>query len=376
MPDGIYSKINARLVINASGSLTLWGGSRLSEKITGAMNEANRHFIEMEELLEKSGEYVAKLLGVEAAYISSGCFASLALSAAACMTGRNPDRISRLPDTTGIRYKILIQKRQRHSYDRALTVPGSILVDVGDEDGCSMDQMDNAIGPDTAAITYNLKSRLTYPFLSLQDTMEVARRHEIPVIVDAAQQIFPVDYFLQNALTGDLVCFGAKYFGAPQSTGFVCGKRHLIEAVADHGFIAFYKPGFRSFGRGYKVDRHEVIGLCVALEEWLNTDHEAGFSRLKNKLTIIKDELKKNPVVLSTEFVPVKNYTRLSLHIRFDIPRIRKTAAQLAEELKEGDPRILLRAKQEDSLIIFAVNLGEGEERIIIDRITESCRQS
>ena len=76
-----------------------------------AMVDANSNYVEMEELLDKAGEYTAKLMGVEGAYITSGCFAALALSTAACMTGRDRQKISRLPEIVGIKHEVLIQAK-------------------------------------------------------------------------------------------------------------------------------------------------------------------------------------------------------------------------------------------------------------------------
>src|SRR3990167_4204217 len=151
---GIYESVGARHVINARGAYTTMGGARLSPTVSAAMAEANRYFVDMRELLESSGRIIAQMLECEAAYVTSGAAGALALAAAACLTGDDPAKMERLPDVTGMRHEILIQKDLRVRYDRAVTVPGAKLVGVGDERGTTPQQLEAATGPRTAAGPY------------------------------------------------------------------------------------------------------------------------------------------------------------------------------------------------------------------------------
>ena len=223
----VYTRLGVRPIINAQGNRTVLGGSITTPAVTQAMDEASHTYVEMRELLEKSGEFIAEILGVEAAYVTSGCAAALALSAAACMTGRDPEKIGRLPDTTGMKNEVLLQKPQQYGYDRSFTVPGAKLVRVGDDDGCTRDELDAAIGENTAAVAYLIRADEDDSVVPLEDAVELAHSRGVPVIADAAARIYPLDYFRRNAQSADLVCFGAKYFGASQSAGCVCGNKEL-----------------------------------------------------------------------------------------------------------------------------------------------------
>ena len=111
--------------------------------------------------------------------------------------------------------------------------------------------------------------------VSITGAMDIGRRHNVPVIVDAAYQAYPIDRMRWISGAADIVCFGGKYFGAPSSTGFLCGRADLVHAASRQGFVASQsgdRP--RSFGRSMKVDRQEIVGMVVALEEWLTIDHE------------------------------------------------------------------------------------------------------
>ena len=364
----VYKRLGVRPLINAGGTQTLWGGSTLSPEVMGAMVDANSNYVEMEELLDKAGEHVARLMGVEAAYITSGCFAALALSTAACMTGRDRQKISQLPEIVGIKHEVLIQTKHRNSYDREFPVPGGVLVEVGDTDGCTVDVLDEAIGPNTAAVAYLARRDADSSIIPLADVVKTAHAHGVPVIVDAATHIYPVDYFRGLAQSADLVCFSGKYFNAPPAVGIALGKKELMDAVADHGYIGFYNPDGRSFGRGFKIGRHDVIGLVAALEWWLNADHEERHAKDGARLADMQQALENTAGIGKMEIVHVGAHTGSTLHVGIDSEVAGKEARQVVAELDNGEPRIRVGGS-DDSIIIHAHTLNEGEEEIIINRL-------
>ncbi len=364
----VYKRLGVRPLINAGGTQTLWGGSTLSPEVMGAMVDANSNYVEMEELLDKAGEHVAKLMGVEAAYITSGCFAALALSTAACMTGRDRQKISQLPEIVGIKHEVLIQTKHRNSYDREFPVPGGVLVEVGDTDGCTVDVLDEAIGPNTAAVAYLARRDADSSIIPLADVVKTAHTHGVPVIVDAATHIYPVDYFRGLAQSADLVCFSGKYFNAPPAVGIALGKKELMDAVADHGYIGFYNPDGRSFGRGFKIGRHDVIGLVAALEWWLNADHEERHAKDEATLVGMQQALENIAGIGKMEIVHVGAHTGSTLHVGIDSEVAGKDARQVVAELDNGVPRIRVGGS-DDSIIIHGHTLNEGEEEIVIDRL-------
>jgi len=356
----VYQKLGARPLINASGNQTVLGGSTLSPAVRKAMTEADASYVKMEELLQKSGEHLASLLGVEAAYITAGCYTALVLSTAAVMTCGNPDLRGQLPQNTGTKNEILLQKRHEYGFDRAFTLPGSKLLYVGDSDGTTPEELAKAIGPNTAAVAY-----LVYPdqgnVIPLEETVQIAHEHDVPVISDAAAQIYPIDYFRWNAQAADLVCFGGKYFNAPHSAGFVCGRKDLIDEVVAHGFI-----GPRPIGRGMKIDRQEIIGLVTAVDAWFSIDHEQRYKEQEARYAVIAQELEGIENV-STKVVDIKGHMLCTLYVTFDQPG--KNARQLANELHDGTPCILLSASGENTITINAYTLNEGEEKIIAKRL-------
>ncbi len=364
--ENVYTRLGARPVINAGGNTTVWGGSTPSPVVMQAMEEAGKSFVEMEELLETSGARIADLLGAEAAYATAGCYAALVLSTAACITGNDPEKAAQLPDMTGLKSEVVLQQRQRYSYDRAYTVPGSKLVLAGDDDGTTADQLGSAIGPDTAAVAFLVKADRDDSVVGLEETVDIAHARGVPVIADAAAQIYPIDYLRRNAQSADLVCFGGKYMGAPHSIGFVCGKKDMIEAVTAHGFI-----GARPFGRGMKADRQEIVGLVTALEEWVNTDHEERLVRYGVRFSAIERAVQGVSGVKETRVVPTNNFVGLMLHLALNTDKLGKTATDVFNELLDTTPRIRLAVEGEDTLTVNVHTLNEGEEHIIADRLRD-----
>ena len=352
----VYNRLGARPVINAAGNQTVLGGSILSGAVKKAMEEAGASYVGMEELLAKSGEHIASLLGVEAAYVTSGCYSALLLCSAAVMTGNDPDKRGQLPDTAGMKDEILLQRTQRYGFDRAFTVPGGKLIYVGDDDSMTTEQLQQAIGPKTAAVAY-----LLYPdqgkAMPLQQVVKIAHSHNVPVISDAAAQIYPLDYFRRNAQAADLVCFGGKYFNAPHSAGFACGRKDLIEAVSAHGFI-----GPRPIGRGMKLDRQEIIGLVTAIDEWFAMDHEKRSEEQDARYDAITQELSGIQNV-STKIVRIKGHMLSTLHVVIDTKTL--GAQQVVRQLDEGTPRIKVGAAGSDTITINAYTLNEGHEYMI-----------
>lgn len=355
----IYKKLGARPLINATGNQTVRGGSTPSATVREAMLEADASYVEMEELLEKSGQFIAERLGVEDAYVTAGCYAALVLASATVMTGNDPSKRDQLPDTTGLKDEIVFQHSQRYGYDRAFTVPGCKLIFAGDENGCTTQALNDAIGENTAAVAYLIQPDQGNA-VPLGAAVEIAHLHNLPLIADAASQIYPLDYFRHNAQSADLVCFGGKYFNAPHSTGFVCGRKDLIETVRAHGFI-----GPRPVGRGMKVDRQEIIGLVTAIDIWLSTDHGKRSKEQDAIYAALAQGLENVNGVSCEVRYQEKSHTLSNLHVTFDAAGSGKDAAQVAQALDDGTPRIKVNTHGKETLVINAYTLNAGEEYII-----------
>jgi L-seryl-tRNA(Ser) seleniumtransferase len=368
---GILGELKVRRTVNAAGNMTLLGGSMLSPGVQAAMAEANETFVDMEELLDKSGKAIAGILGAEAALVTSGCFAALALGTAAIMAGQNADRIARLPDTTGMRNEMLIQKPTRYHYDRAVSVPGAELVEVGDQSGVTVEQLEASIGPKTAGILYPARWEGAQGVLSIPEVVSTATKKGVAVLIDAAAEIYPLDRmtWLAGKSGAHLICFGAKYFGSLNSTGIICGKRENVAAAALNNFIAFETRDNHSLGRGYKVDRQEIIATLVALREWFGADHKQRFALQERRLQTIAQALEGLPYV-KTERIQPRQGAWMYLRVACDGTRTGKSPASVCAILRDGDPSV--RVRFEDGQIQIAVHtLKDGEDKIVAERMRQ-----
>ena len=366
----VYERLGVRRVINAWGGATELGGWTPSRKVMQAMEQANEATVEMQELLERSGDFIADLLGVEAAYVTSGGAAAQALSIAACMAGADPDKIARLPDTAGMKDEVVIQARNRYMFDRCYTLTGAALVEAGDGGGTSESDLHDAIGPRTAAVAYYIQPPIDAAIVSLEDTVAIARSRGVPAVADACSQIYPLDYFRRCAQSADLVTFGAKYMGAPHSAGFVCGKRDLIDAVSAQSFVSYHYDGGKAVGRAMKIDRHEIIGVVTAIEDWFTMDHEERILEYEARFADIEEAVRdlEGVAVRRTE---IHHYVPYVMVVDIDESIIGKSAEDVRAELDSGNPRIWVDAES-GSLRVVVNCMTDEETRITADRLREA----
>jgi uncharacterized pyridoxal phosphate-dependent enzyme len=379
----VYSKLGVNKVINASFALTRLGGSILHPEVLKAMKEANQSYCYIWDLMKKAGEIISKHTLAEAAWPTSGAFSALVMSAAACIAGKDPEKMRRLPDTTGMKNEIIIQRANRlYVYDRAMEIAGGRFVFIGDERwGCTPKQLENAITENTAAIHHAITSELQAGVLSIEETGDIAQDHGIPLILDAAGKTWPLDSLKKFSKIGvDLTCYGGKYVGGPNSSGWVQGRKDLIEGIALHSFIGAEagpkeQGGFyRSIGRGYKMDRQEVVGLVVALQRWLKMDHgKERFQPAWDKAHYIEENIENIKGLQDARFRyhPACGkgcgYHTLGIEIHFD-DRTEQEVRSLVYELRKEAPEVWVRYRRGKHFIINTLNLLEGDEEIIIER--------
>jgi D-glucosaminate-6-phosphate ammonia-lyase len=369
----IFEQFGVKPVINACGIYTDLGGSILSSRIWSAMLEMNASFVNMMELLDKSGEMIADMLGAEAARVTSGASAAIALGTAACMTGMDGKSWERLPNTDGIKNEVIIQRRHRYKYDRCSRMAGATLVEVGDDNGCTSLHIARAIGARTAAILFPAHLDAINGTVPLGNLTELAHRHGIPTIVDAAYLNYPVNIMGTFTKKGaDLVCFSSKYFGGPNAGGFLCGRKDLMAAVAGIDFTRFESGEFRTFGRAFKLDRQMIVAVVIALQEWLAMDHRARWDGYAKKVQTIITGLPRIPgITIAARYFTMDerllNEPVNCLSIDFG-DTAGKTAQEISTALAVECPTIA--AVVLDRTLVVAVDtLVDGQELVVAERL-------
>ena len=371
---GIFDELGVRPVLNAQGNRTLLGGNTVSADVRALMDDSEEYYTHMGELMDRVGEKIAYMLGVEAALITSGAAAALAVGAAACMTGTDEERIEQIPDVTGMRHEFIIQRQLRVKYDRSMTIPGGRLVEIGDVDRTTSDQLESAIGPNTAAIHYLAPGDRNPGALPLEEVIRIGHARDVPIIVDAADQVYPTDNLSRYVRMGaDLVAYGAKYFGAVNSSGMLTGKADLVAAARMNSFIGFEDTALRTFARPMKVDRQEVVAVYAALREWLTMNHEDRFAAYEVRISSLRTDLadlSSAEMSYYPEHGPAEG-----LRVRVDAEMAGKSAQDVVDELRAGNPSIWVRdrdlGEESDSFVIRIPTLKEGGEKVIADRLRE-----
>jgi len=372
--DALYRQLGLEPAINGAGYMTSLGGSTVGRSIEMAMEEGNELFVDMAELMRKSGDEIARTIGCEAAMVTPGCYAALVLSAAAIMAGTEAEKIARLPDTAGMKDEFLIIRANRvgYHYDRFPSVAGGKLVEVGDVDGTTAAQLERAVGPKTAAIVYALRQDLSpSPMLTIHEVMRIADRAGVPVILDAAGETYPLELMRELASIGAYTAFGGKYIGAPQSTGFVTAPKAAIEKVYLQSFVAYEALGNKSIGRGYKVDRGEVLATIVAVREWFAMDHTARLAAQDRVIAEIAEQLS------DVKGIAVRQVTFGCSHhaeLTFNEAALGISARKVADLLRDGSPTIRVQTGHKLPLDRFEItpeHLRPGQLNIVIDRIRE-----
>ncbi len=301
----IYDTIGARTIINAKGASTRVSGALLAPEVTAAMQEAAQYCVDMAEIQAAASKIIAEVTGAEGGIVTSGAAAGLLLGAAACVSGLDPAKMARLPDTTGMKNEVVMVRSQRNQYDHAIRSAGVHILEAGLPDrvaGAGVRDAEPweiaaAVTERTAAIVYvaNASAR---PMI--EEVARVANSKHVPLLVDAAAQLPPAGNLRRFLAAGaDLVAFsGGKAIGGPQGSGILCGGRDLImsavlqqldldiaweqwsppASLIDKNRLAGLPP--HGIGRQCKVGKETIVGLLVALRLFLAENEQARHDRL------------------------------------------------------------------------------------------------
>ena len=373
-PD-IFARLGTRPIINASGIYTDLGGSRLSPTVWAAMAESNKQYVRMVDLLESSGRILAAHLGAEAGRVTTGAAASIVLMVSAAITDGDGAASERLPDTTGLRDEIVLQRNHRYKYDRQIPLTGARLVLAGTEAGTSEAELETAIGPKTAALYVPAHLDGAGHTVPLARVVAIARRHGLKVLVDAAYMCWPLEAMPGYVAAGaDLVCFSAKYFGGPNAGGFMVGTRAMIDAVTANNFTRYESGPHLTIGRVFKIDRQTVVGVVTAFEEWRAADHPARWARYAKLVEQLRGHLAGLPGVTTAARYFTMDERLVPDPVNSLVLELaaghRLTHAALGRHLAEANPSIACDV-QADKLIFCFDAIGDEEVDTVGTRLLE-----
>lgn len=373
---GVYDELGVKRAINAWGTMTSLGGSLMLPEVVAAMDEAAEAFVDMEELQKQAGKFIAQRTGAEDACVTSGAAAALALAVAACMTGKDPEKMAQIPYVQGFKNEVILPLIQDTTFSRNFAIPCAKLVKVGTEEGYEPGDVERAITENTVVIAFTFfTSKSGCDIEALKEIVRIGKRHNVPVIVDAAAELPPISNLRDIVATGaDLVAFsGGKDIRGPNDTGFIAGRADLVEAVAaqssPHNFM----------GRPMKVSKEQIVGLVTALKLYTPEAVEARRRKWTRIAQYFVIELSSKNVRAETVVPdPAKHeYSAQGwpqARLVLDEAKLGTTAAELCHRLIEGNPPIYA-GQSGNCLTLNPQCLQDGEEKIVAKRIKEILKQ-
>lgn len=363
----VYADLGIRPLINAWGTVTAVGGSLMDPDVLDAMREAAASFVDLHVLQRRAGERIAGLLGVEAACVTAGAAAGLTLTAAACMTAQSPERASLLQPTSGLSEECLMLHPHRNRYDRAVTLGGARVVDVGGATTAPGD-LHAAVTDRTAMLLYMAESEAVPGSLPLREVCAIMHEHGIPVVVDAAAEIPPRSRLLEYFDGGAdlIVVSGGKQIRGPQSSGLILGKEALVARCAAIGY-----PN-HGIGRGMKTDKETIVGLVKAVELFVRRDEAADFARWEAMADALVHRLGASDTLLARRHVPEGPGIQPAGIPRAYVTPLGRTAAEVQTRLREADPAVAVGVDGDD----IAINpqcLEPDQVDLVVGAVEEAC---
>ena len=373
-----YQKLGVTPFINAAGTYTVLSASSMPDEVRAAVELAAKRPVNLNELLDASGVYLAKKLRCEAALVTSGAAAALAVGTAACITMGNDQPILDIPtDMSELKNEVIVQKSHRYGYDHALRNCGILFVEVE-----TLEQYEQA---------FNERTVMAHFFnagpgkISREDWVRVAHKHGVPCFNDAAADVPPISNLWKYTEMGfDLVTFsGGKGLRGPQCTGLLLGRKDLIDAARKNN-----SPNSNTIGRGMKVAKEEIVGLVAAVDWFLKQDDAAIEAQCRQRADRIAKHLSGIPTVQTQIFVPeIANHVP-HLLITYDQSRIKITGGEVMQKMRGGKPRIELNPSTggapasaglpggANTIVVGVWMLQPGEDTIVAQRLHNILQQA
>lgn len=366
-PSNVYEDLGVTTVINGQGTMTMLGGSLIPQEVEAAMEAASHHYVHIPELEVAAGKKIAEILKLPEGYtglVTSGAAGAIQCGYSGVLTKDNPDFIKQLPDLTGMKSEVIIQKSHRYPFDHQIRATGVKLVEI-----VTQDDLRKAVSPRTAMMHFTNYANAAGQ-IKVDEWVQLARQYHLPCFNDAAADTPPVSHLWDYTKMGyDLVTFsGGKAIRGPQCAGLLMGREDLI-----HYALLNNSPYEDTLGRGQKVGKEEIVGMVKALELFVNEDHHAMTEEWWRRLDNITRQITKVPGVTTAYYVPdIANHVP-TMEIDWDPRHISLTPHQALELLKNSKPSIIL-GRSRIGLEMNSFMLQPGEDKIIAQQLVRIFR--
>lgn len=362
----VYEELGVTTVINGEGTMTVLGGSLLRPEVEEVMALGGQHFVSIVELEVAAGKRITQMLKLPEGYdalVTAGAAAAMQSGLAGILTGDNPQLIMQIPDLTGMKSEVIIQRTHRNPFDHQLRNTGAKLVVVE-----TADDVRRAFNPQTAMMHFSNFADDDGQ-IHVEEWVKLAHEHSIPAFIDAAADTPPVSRLWDYANMGyDLIAFsGGKAIRGPQCAGFLIGRKDLIGYA-----LLNNSPHEDTIGRSQKVGKEEIVGMVKALELYLQEDHEVLNKEWQRRLEYVSAQVTKVPsVTTSFQKLEIANHVP-HLRIMWDEKRIPMSPREVGKVLRSGKPSIALSIGEHgEALSMNSFMLQPGEEKIIATELVK-----
>jgi L-seryl-tRNA(Ser) seleniumtransferase len=359
-----YEELGVETVINCEGTMTVLGGSVIRPELEAVMAQAGKHFVRIVELEVAAGNRIAEMLKLPEGYtaaVTSGAAAAMEAGLAGILTGDNEKFIQQIPDLTGMKSEVIIQKSHRNPFDHQLRNTGIKLVAIE-----TRDELRNAVNEKTAMMHFSNFANAAGQ-IKVDEWLQLGKQYKIPCMNDAAADTPPVSHLTDYANMGyDLITFsGGKAIRGPQCAGMLIGRKEMVANALRNN-----SPHEDTIGRSQKVGKEEIVGMVKALELFLNEDHDALWKEWQSQLDDVAKRLAKIPGVKTTFFVPdIANHVP-HMAIEWDPEKISLTTQQVSKALRESKPAIAMGGGEgRPGLIMCSFMLQPGEHKIVAEKL-------
>ncbi len=360
-----YEELGVKTVINCQGTMTVLGGSILRPELEAVMAQAGRHFVPIADLELAAGKRIAEMLKLPEGYtalVTSGAAAAMQSGLAGILTGNDERFIKQIPDLTGMKSEVVIQKSHRNPFDHQLRTTGVKLIVVE-----TRDDLRQAINERTAMMHFTNFANAAGQ-IKVDEWVKLGKEYRIPCMNDAAADTPPVSHLWDYANMGyDLVTFsGGKAMRGPQCAGLLIGRKDFVANA-----LLNNSPHEDTLGRSQKVGKEEIVGMVKALDLYLNEDREALWKEWQVQLEYVSRQVQRVAGVTTSFFVPdIANHVP-HMAITWDSGRLALTPAEVSRRLRDSSPSIVMAAGEErPGLVMNSFMLQPGENRIVAERLT------
>ena len=365
----LFKEFGIRTFINAAGTLTYMTGSLMHDEVLDAINAGAKEFCLLDEIQDKVGAKIAQMVHAESAVVTSGAFSGMTLGLAGILTGMDQKKVEQLPHLagTGMKTEVICQKAHDIVYNHALTNTGCKIVVVE-----TAADVEKAINEKTALMHF-LHIEADKGQIMHEEWVALGKKHNIPTSIDIAADVPPVENLWKFNDMGFsfVVISGGKAMRGPQSAGLLMGKKDIISAARLH-----MPPRGFNIGRGMKVNKEEILGMYVALERFINEDHDKVWKTWEENTAYVENTVKTvGGVTTDVHVPPLGNHTP-TLRVSWDPAKLRITGKDLQEALRKGDPSIEVGGSGPSHIGLTVWMLKPGQEKIVARRLKEELTKA